>query len=233
MWRIDSLGKTWCWERLKAGKEKGRTEDEMVGWHDWLNGHEFEQAPGVGDGQGSLTCCSPWGHKESDVTEWLNWTEHFWFLPLWIHSICGQNLSSYGRTGAGQSCWPIVFGLGIVSGDPGSNSPKCYPQSSRTAWDLFPNGTPDCRHTELPIEPGPLASPALAGSFLTTSTTWEGMFKSRCQQIQFHGVYAIAVLCCFFFSLLMCIESRLDNSLINICIVNLYTMRRYIYNYII
>ena len=62
-------GKEWRQE------EKGKTEDEMVGWHHWLNGHEFKQALGVGDGQGSLACCSPWGHKESDTTEWLNWTE--------------------------------------------------------------------------------------------------------------------------------------------------------------
>ena len=47
------------------------TEDEMVGWHHQLNGHEFEQTLGVGDGQGSLVCCSPWGHKESDTTERL------------------------------------------------------------------------------------------------------------------------------------------------------------------
>ena len=46
---------------------------EMVGWHHWLNGHEFEQALGVGDGQGSLACCSPWGHKELDTIEWLSW----------------------------------------------------------------------------------------------------------------------------------------------------------------
>ena len=50
-------------------------EDEMVGWPHQLDGHEFEQAPGVGDGQGSMACCSPWGRKESDRTEWLNWTE--------------------------------------------------------------------------------------------------------------------------------------------------------------
>ena len=50
------------------------TEDEMVGWHHQLNGHEFEQAPGVGDGQGGLACCSPWDCKESDVTEQLNGT---------------------------------------------------------------------------------------------------------------------------------------------------------------
>ena len=50
-------------------------EDEMVGWHHQLNGHEFEQAPGVGDRQGSLACCSPWGHKESDLTEPLKQSE--------------------------------------------------------------------------------------------------------------------------------------------------------------
>ena len=63
----------WCWERLKTGGE-GTTEDETVGWHHRLDGHEFEQAPGVGDGEGSLACCSR-GCKESDTTERLNWTE--------------------------------------------------------------------------------------------------------------------------------------------------------------
>ena len=53
-------------------EEKGVTEDKMVGWHHHLNGHEFEQAPGVGDGQGGLVCCSPRGRKESDTTEQLN-----------------------------------------------------------------------------------------------------------------------------------------------------------------
>ena len=48
------------------------TEDEVVGWHHQLNGHEFEQTPGDGEGQGNLACCSPWGHKESDTTERLN-----------------------------------------------------------------------------------------------------------------------------------------------------------------
>ena len=52
----------------------GKTKDEMVGWHHRLDGLEFEQAPGVGDGQGSLACYSPWGHKESVLTEQLNWT---------------------------------------------------------------------------------------------------------------------------------------------------------------
>ena len=63
------IGKDWRQEKM------GTTRDEMVGWHHWLNGHEFEQALGIGDGQGSLACCSPWGRKESDTTERLNWTE--------------------------------------------------------------------------------------------------------------------------------------------------------------
>ena len=64
----------WCWEWWRQ-EETGTTEDELVGWHHWLNGHEFEQIPRVGDGLGSLACCSPQGHKESDTTERLNWTE--------------------------------------------------------------------------------------------------------------------------------------------------------------
>ena len=62
-------GRDWRWEK------KGTTEDEMVGWHHQQYGHEFEQAPGVGDGQGSPACLSPWGFKELDTTVWLNWTE--------------------------------------------------------------------------------------------------------------------------------------------------------------
>ena len=54
------------------GRKTGDEEDEMVGWHHQINGHEFEQAPGVGDGLGSLACCNPWGYKESDMTEQLN-----------------------------------------------------------------------------------------------------------------------------------------------------------------
>ena len=73
---LSHLKRPWCWERLKA-EGKGAREDEMVGWHHRLNGHEFDQTLEVGDGQGSLACCSPWGCKESDTTEWLNWTEEY------------------------------------------------------------------------------------------------------------------------------------------------------------
>ena len=64
--KAPDAGKDWRRE------EKGMTEDEMAGWHHQLDGHEFEQAPGVDDGLGSLACCSLWDHKESDTTERLN-----------------------------------------------------------------------------------------------------------------------------------------------------------------
>ena len=83
-WDSDA-GRDWGQE------EKGTTEDEMAGWHHWLDGHEFGWTPGVGDGQGGLACCNSWGLKDSDMTEWLNWTvsnklkKHllYWIYILW------------------------------------------------------------------------------------------------------------------------------------------------------
>ena len=83
-------------------EEKGTTEDEMAGWHHWLSGRESGWTPGVGDGQGGLACCDSWGRKESDTTEWLNWTEHFiwWdelrlltFIELLYFGYCGKNFT--------------------------------------------------------------------------------------------------------------------------------------------
>ena len=74
------------------------TKNEMVGWHHQLNEHEFEQALGVGDGQGSLVCCSPWSHKESDMTEQLNLTESLTLIqPYNSHTnifLIGQKIKS-------------------------------------------------------------------------------------------------------------------------------------------
>jgi len=69
IWKDPDVGKDWRQE------EKGTTKNEMVGWHHRVDGHEFKQFLGVGDGQGSLVCCSPRGHKKLDRTEWLNWTK--------------------------------------------------------------------------------------------------------------------------------------------------------------
>ena len=86
LWPLDA--KNWVIRKDPDGgkdwrqEEKGTTEDEMVGWHHRLNGHEFEQALGVGEGQGSLVCSSPWGHKELDTTERLNNdNSNTWFNP--------------------------------------------------------------------------------------------------------------------------------------------------------
>ena len=70
IWKDPDAGKDWRQE------EKGTAEDEMVGWHHHCHGYWFEQAPGVGDRQGILACCSPWGHEESDTTERLNWMKY-------------------------------------------------------------------------------------------------------------------------------------------------------------
>ena len=75
-------GKDWGQE------EKGMTKDEMVEWHRQLYGHdESEWTPGVGDGQGGLACCCPWGRKESDMTEPLNWTVAIWVWLKWLRSL--------------------------------------------------------------------------------------------------------------------------------------------------
>ena len=125
-WRRSALGflwREWCWswnssiwpphvkswligkdsdaQRDWGKEEKGTTEDEMAGWHHWLDGCESGWTPGVGDGQRGLACCDSWGRKESDTAEWLNWTElmelyivfffNFWYIEtvdteliLWV-----------------------------------------------------------------------------------------------------------------------------------------------------
>ena len=96
IWKDPDAGQDWRQE------EKGMTEDEMVGRHDWLNGHEFEQAPGVSDGQGILECCSPRGHKELDMTEQLNWTEM-------DHAFCMSYLKNLCLTPPLQRFGPCFF----------------------------------------------------------------------------------------------------------------------------
>ena len=75
MWRAGSFKKTLMLGKIEGRRRRGRQRNKMVGWHHRLNGHGFGWTPGVGDGQGGLVCCSPGGHKESDTTEQLNWTQ--------------------------------------------------------------------------------------------------------------------------------------------------------------
>ena len=76
------VGRDWGQE------EKGMTEDEMAGWHHWLDGRESQWTPGIGDGQGGLACCNSWGRKESDTTKRLIWSDLMWavgiYYVLWI-----------------------------------------------------------------------------------------------------------------------------------------------------
>ena len=90
------------------GQEKGTTENEMAGWHHRLDGREFEWTLGVGDGQGGLACCNSWGHKESDTTEWLNWTELKRMLEYHDFS---QGSSMNGKT----IRWKVDGGLDILT----------------------------------------------------------------------------------------------------------------------
>ena len=111
-----------------AGEDGRREEKEIRGWDGWmasrLDGHDFEQASGVGDGLGRLVCCSPWGHKESDKTEWLNWTELYcpWNSP-------GQN-TGVGNHSLFQGIFPTQ----------GSNSG--LPHCTRILYQLSQRGSP-------------------------------------------------------------------------------------------
>ena len=94
-------GKDWGQE------EKGMTEDEMVGWHHKLDEYKFEQAQGYGEGQGSLACCGPWGHKESDTTEWTTTTpiiesqcvsfHSLWCMRFLYVIVCGCSSHLYSK----------------------------------------------------------------------------------------------------------------------------------------
>ena len=127
IWKDPDAGKDWRQE------EKGRTEDEMVGWDHRLSGHDCEQAPGVGDGQGSLACCSPWAHKELDTTERLNWTD---WETSW------QNLVTQVSSQRGLLSHPVQFPLGRGCHVSRQDHPPCfqqllpYQQSLQTWWVL-------------------------------------------------------------------------------------------------
>ena len=83
IWKDPDAGRDWGQE------EKGMPEDEMAGWHHWLDGWESEWTQIVGDGQGGVACCDSWGRKESDTTEWLNWTMYSYHLIIiWNYLIC-------------------------------------------------------------------------------------------------------------------------------------------------
>ena len=111
------IGKDSDAERDWGQEEKGMTEDEMAGWHHWLDGHESGWTPGVGDGQGGLACCNSWGRKESDTTEWLNWTELNTYKKVAkighrIPQVAFSQISLY--INLWQICFSFVFSLSFT-----------------------------------------------------------------------------------------------------------------------
>ena len=93
----------WCWEGW-GREEKGTTEDEMAGWHHWLDGHESEWTLGIGDGQGGLECCNSWDCKQSNTTERLNWTELI-YPQLTFHTKVQMSVTRNSREGI-TWIWP-------------------------------------------------------------------------------------------------------------------------------
>ena len=91
-------------------EEKGMTEDEMAGWHHWLDGRAFEWTLGVGDGQGGLACCNSWGRKESDMTEQLNWTDTIYWSYLVVQKV--KNLPAMRETWI----WPLDWEHALEEG---------------------------------------------------------------------------------------------------------------------
>ena len=122
----------WWW--IRAGPMQN--EDEMVGWHHWLSGHEFEQAPGVADGQGGLACCSPWGPKELDMTEWLIWSDWMSLGQLKSRSYAWVGVpSEHGLWGSGwRMCWKTGGARGWHFDQWGTITGKCQ---GRQEWAIL------------------------------------------------------------------------------------------------
>ena len=125
MRRANSLEQILMFQTIEGRKRRGR-QDDMVGWHHRLNEHEFEQAQGDSEGQGSLVCCSPWGHKESDTTEQLNnnnmWRHQeviflrnsgYFFISLMVsHVMAGAGLSKTASLTILTALWERVSSAG-------------------------------------------------------------------------------------------------------------------------
>ena len=113
MWRADSLGKTLMLGKAEGKRRRGWQRIRCLVWHHRLNGHGFGWTPGVGNGQGSLACCGSWGHKVSDTTEWLNWTQclpglldHKAHLKLYQLTFC--RMTAVGFQALRKHCLKVI-----------------------------------------------------------------------------------------------------------------------------
>ena len=146
IWKNPDAGRNWGQEK------KGMTEDEMAGWHYWLDGHEFEQALGGGDWQGSLACCSSWGLKELDMAEWLNWTEGICWRP--------NNLPTLVRV-----CMLCHIWLFVTLWTVARQAPLSIGFPRQEYWNGLPHPPPG----DLPDPGFKPTSPALVGRVFATS----------------------------------------------------------------
>ena len=135
IWKDPDAGKDWGQE------EKGVTEDEMAGWHHWLDGRESEWTPGVGDGQGGLVCCSSRGHKESDTTEQLMWSEVTVFGKLLVVDLHFPKYSQLLKPKI--YCWNTTFESFVQHFSPRHLAHTWKPpvirnlQSHKSAYSIF------------------------------------------------------------------------------------------------
>ena len=140
MQRTDSFEKTLMLGKIEGRRRRDTTEDEMVGWHHWLNGHEFEQALEVDDRQGGLACCNPWGHKESDTTEQLSWTERSW-TEREREDSQGSNVPEQFFSTKSSQCLEtfgvVIPGLGSWYQLLADRGHRCF-STSHIAWDSPP-----------------------------------------------------------------------------------------------
>ena len=142
IWKDPDAGKDWRQE------EKWTTEDEIVGWHHLHDGHEFEQALGVGDGQGGLVCCNSWGHKESDTTEQLTTNTHAWYIKgqyfghlMWRVNSLEKTLMLGKIEGRRRSGWQRTRWLDGISDSVGMSLSKLWKiVKDREAWHATVHG---------------------------------------------------------------------------------------------
>ena len=142
MWRTDSLGKTLMLDKIGGRRRRGW---QRMRWHHWLDGHEFEQAPGIGDGQRRLVCCSPWG-PESDTIEWLNWTGVFWILRAIIPSLI-PSLIHYLFSNYVLKVYKISNVLPTVGNDTGCNAFIFILKECIIYWESVKCTTNSCHDT--------------------------------------------------------------------------------------
>ena len=145
---LTHLKRPWSWEDWWP-KEKGTTEDEMVGWHHWFNGHKFEKPPGVGDGQGSLVCYSPCGRKKLDLlSDWTELKKEWWTLQFYAkQSRCQQHKA------LSVLLWPKrsqEFTLGYLNISPDSDPIDQNRPKDSILWKSSDKGNPRGNEMTLP-----------------------------------------------------------------------------------